>query len=206
MPVIINFKICDNCEDCNGIKICPVGAFHWDEENKTICVDDKKCINCGLCGTSCTNDAIAFVKTKEEAEELQKEIDNDPRTIADLFVERYGAMPINEQYTFEASEDKVLKRINSNRPVIIEFNINDNINCLLKSIPVTDIVQCYNKNSTYSKFIIDEDEYNIYNVKNTPCLKFYNKGEQIGEIVGYFDANNQDVFFDKIKNISAHIK
>lgn len=205
MPVLINFKICDNCADCNGIKVCPTGAFYWNEENRTIAVDKEKCIECGLCGNSCTNDAIAHVLTQEEADELQKEIDNDPRTIADLFVERYGAMPVSNQYTFEASIDKVESRINSNRPVIIEFNTNDNINCLLKSIPVTDIVNLFNKNATYSKFIIEEKDYDCYAVKDTPCLKFYSKGKLLGEIIGYYDEETKDKFFKLIEKYSNKI-
>ncbi len=34
MSVLINFKICDNSPDCNGIRDCPTKAFYWDKENK----------------------------------------------------------------------------------------------------------------------------------------------------------------------------
>ena len=34
MPVLINFKICDNSEAYDGITACPVGAFHWDKKKK----------------------------------------------------------------------------------------------------------------------------------------------------------------------------
>ena len=32
MPVIINFKVCDNAEVCNAINVCPTGAFNWNKE------------------------------------------------------------------------------------------------------------------------------------------------------------------------------
>lgn len=202
MPVLINFKICDNCEDCNGIKVCPTGAFHWDAEKRTIAVDKSKCIGCGACGHCCSNDAIFYTASEEEAKEVQKDIENDPRTIADLFVERYGAMPINNQYTFELSEAKVKNGINSNRPVIIEFNTNDNINCLLKSIPISEIVKAYEKNATYSKFIIEEADFKTFDVTETPCLRFYKEGKLLGEIKGYYEVDD----FDKVKSMINKIK
>lgn len=30
MPVLINFKICDNAKDCSGIAVCPTGALSWE--------------------------------------------------------------------------------------------------------------------------------------------------------------------------------
>ena len=30
----INWKICDNAEECNGIAVCPTGALYWDKEEK----------------------------------------------------------------------------------------------------------------------------------------------------------------------------
>ena len=200
MPVLINFKICDNCADCNGIKVCPVGAFHWDEENRTIAVDKDKCMGCGLCGTSCTNDAIAYVETQEEADELQKEIDNDPRTIADLFVERYGAMPINNQYTFESSLEKVNNRINSNRPVIMEFNTEENINCLLKSIKISEIVKEFDEKATYSKFIIKPEDLEKYGISEVPCLKLFRNGKHTKTINGYYEEKDKQKLFDLLKN------
>ena len=36
MPVLINFKICDNAKECGGIEVCPTGALSYDDENKSI--------------------------------------------------------------------------------------------------------------------------------------------------------------------------
>ena len=60
MPVLINFKICDNCADCNGIRVCPVGAFHWDEENRSIAVDKEKCMGCEACVGACPVSTITI--------------------------------------------------------------------------------------------------------------------------------------------------
>ena len=52
MPVIINYKICDNAEACSAINVCPVGAFKWNAEKKSLEIDNDKCINCGKCAVS----------------------------------------------------------------------------------------------------------------------------------------------------------
>ena len=35
MPVIINFKICDNCDACNAIPLCPTKAYRYNNEKNT---------------------------------------------------------------------------------------------------------------------------------------------------------------------------
>lgn len=52
MPVIINFKVCDNAEVCDAIRVCPVGAFRWNNQKKTLEIDNDKCTECGKCATS----------------------------------------------------------------------------------------------------------------------------------------------------------
>lgn len=72
MSVLINFKICDNSKDCNGIAVCPIKAFYWDEKKKTIAVDETKCISCGKCEESCPVDAIRVARNEKE---LKKRVD-----------------------------------------------------------------------------------------------------------------------------------
>ncbi len=93
MPVLVNFKICDNAKECGGLAVCPTGALTYDEKEKTLLIDNNKCISCGKCEKECPIGAISVAKTKEEYEKIKNEIDNDTRNIKDLFVDRYGATP-----------------------------------------------------------------------------------------------------------------
>ena len=204
MSILVNFKICDNCADCSGIRVCPVGAITWSEEDKTIKIDNAKCINCGKCVNACTVSAIKMAKTEEQHRLLEREIANDPRTIADLFVERYGSMKISDVNCFDI--DHLEDRINSNRPVIIEINTEDTIECLLKSVPITEIQKKFNSNATYSKFFVDPTDMEKYNLTTTPVLRFYNQGVLIGEIVGHFTPNNKYEYLDMIKDFGSRIK
>jgi len=171
MPPIRNHKICDNSADCSGIANCANGVFFWDDKEGTIKLDTTKCVECGECESFCTVNAIRYAKCVDTLATLQKEIDNDPRTITDLLVDRYGSATIVDTYTFELSKEKVENRIKSNRPVIIEFNSNDTIECLLNSIPISFITEQFHKDATYSKFFLDEGDFKTYGVTTTPCLR-----------------------------------
>lgn len=198
MPVIINFKICDNARECGGISVCPTHAMYFDEKDNIIKVDKDKCINCGACEKACPVGAIRFGRTQAEFEKIKKEIDDDSRTIADLFVDRYGAMPIQEEYLKEASElNDTIK--NTNIPLIIEINTDDTINCLLKSVPMKEILKAYAPKAIAYKFLMSPEELASYGIENTPCLRFYDHGKLIGEINEYFVDMDRKEYLDKIK-------
>ena len=110
MSILINWKICDNAKECSGIEICPTKALFWDEENKKIIIDNSKCINCGKCVEACKVNAIHLAKTDEEYNEIKKEIDEDPRKISDLFVDRYGGESVDVE-GFELKEEDFQGRI-----------------------------------------------------------------------------------------------
>jgi uncharacterized Fe-S center protein len=49
---------CENGEECNGcIEVCPVGAITRD---KTVKIDNEKCIDCGSCIAVCEHGALEF--------------------------------------------------------------------------------------------------------------------------------------------------
>ncbi|KKP65056.1 MAG: 4Fe-4S ferredoxin iron-sulfur binding domain-containing protein [Candidatus Moranbacteria bacterium GW2011_GWF2_34_56] len=138
MAVLINFKICDNAQECNGIAACPTGALSWSKEKKGIIIDNEKCISCGICEKSCEVSAIHVARDKEEYEKIKKEIESDPRKVSDLFVDRYGAVPIHTAFQMkpEKFEIEVLK---SDKLVAVEAYSEDSIKCLRRSMPIKDI-------------------------------------------------------------------
>lgn len=72
MSVLINFKICDNDKACSGMAICPKKVFSWNEEKKSLEIDNTKCISCRLCEKACMVSAIKVAKDIEEYEKLKK--------------------------------------------------------------------------------------------------------------------------------------
>lgn len=199
MPVLINFKICDNSVDCNGIRVCPTGAFYFDEKNKTITVDGSKCIDCGKCEDSCPVSAIRVAKSEEEYKRIKKEIDEDPRKISDLFVDRYGAQPIHS--AFLITQDKFdIQILRSTKLATVELFKNETIKCMINSIPIKKLLK--DVDVKYRKIKVeDESLLKKYGVKQLPSLLFFRDGKLIGKIEGYYDIGERRDIIEKINKI-----
>lgn len=203
MPVVINFKVCDNAEACNAINVCPTGAFYWNKKKKSLEVDEKKCINCGLCATSeesCQVGAIRFAKTKEELDKIKKEIDEDPRTVSDLMADRYGGQPIN--LPFYCKEDELPEVLTTSKICLIELFNDDSIECLIKSIPVKEIMNKTVKQAVYRKVELKTDLLiKKYKIKQLPVLLVIKNDKLLGKIEGYYSTEQQEEFINKINQI-----
>lgn len=198
MSVLINFKICDNAQECNGIAVCPTGALSWDKKKKSIKIDNEKCISCKKCEKSCMVNAIRVAKNEEEYKRMEEEIKNDPRRDADLFVDRYGAQPIHPAFLIK--EDKFeLEVLGSKKMVVAELFNDDSIMCLLKSITMKDLFAGYS--IKYRKVEVGKALVEKYKIKELPALIFFKNGEFLGKIEGYYDNKKKEKLIEKIKLI-----
>ena len=199
MAVFVNFKICDNAKECGGVAVCPTGAFTYDDEKETIVIDNEKCISCGLCEKECPIGAIRVAKTEEEYNRIQEEIENDPRTTKDLFVDRYGAAPLSEFFMIESTEIK--DKIKNNGITLIECYNDDSIQCLLKSIPIKELSQSLPKNTLFYKVESDDNLKKAYNLKELPSLLIFKNGDLLGNIEGYYTSDDKEIILNKIDDI-----
>lgn len=203
MPVIINFKVCDNASVCDAIKVCPTGAFKWNEEKKTLEIDEKLCINCGTCATaeeSCKVGAIRFAKTQKELEEIKKEIDSDPRTIADLMVDRYGSQPIN--MPFYCKENELEDVLSTSKTCFIEILDEELEECLIKSIPIKEIINDTIKDCVYRKIEVETDLLiQKYNINQLPSLLVFKNKKLLGKVEGYYPQERKEELISKIMKI-----
>jgi len=203
MPVIINFKICDNAPECGGIAICPTGAMIYDEDKRGIIIDNDKCVNCGACESECPIGAIRVAQDAVELAKFQKEIDDDTRTIKDLFVDRYGAVPLSAFFTIENKDFK--NKIISDELILIEVNKEETIACLLKSIPIKNITDNINKKVQFYKLIEPSDELiNEYRIEKFPSLLVLKNGELLGKIDGYFELDKEEEFKNILNNLIGY--
>lgn len=196
MPAIINHKICDQASACGGISVCPVGAFTYNEKKKKIEIDNTKCISCGACEKTCPIGAIGVAKTWEEYEELKQEIENDPRSADDLFVDRYGGDVVSKNVMIKFKDlDKTIAK--SDETLIELFN-DDSIMCLLKSISYKDIIN----NTAYDNYYrcnVGENDMSKYNVKDLPSMLVVIGGEVEKIISGYFEEKDKEKLFKELK-------
>lgn len=199
MPVLVNFKVCDNAKECGGVEICPTGAITFDEEKETLVIDNSKCISCGQCENECPIGAIRVAKDENEYKKIKEEIDNDPRKTKDLFVDRYGAAPLSEFFMLEA--EKIEQKIDTNKIVLVELYNDDSIQCLLKSIPIKELVKDLPDTTTFYKIESKEDIEEKYEVKELPTLLVFNKGKLSGKIEGYYTDESKNEIIDKIKSM-----
>lgn len=199
MPVVVNFKICDNAKECGGVAVCPTGAYTYDEEKETIVIDNDKCISCGLCERECPIGAIMVAKTKEEYEKIKEEVENDPRTTKDLFVDRYGAAPLSEFFMIEANN--IEEKIKNEGITIIECYNDDSIQCLLKSIPIKELTSTMPKDTLFYKTSINNETMQKYSVTELPTLLIFKNKEMLGKIEGYFENENKEEVLEKLKEI-----
>ncbi|MCL2383511.1 MAG: hypothetical protein FWC79_05155 [Oscillospiraceae bacterium] len=201
MAVLINFKICDNSKDCNGLAACPTGAFDWDEEKQTLVIHDDLCVNCAKC-ECCSVDAIKVTHSDEEYERVKKEIEDDPRTLNDLFIDRFGAAPIQEEYS--TTEENIDTVLHSSRPFMLELYSEDTIECLLKSIPIREILQKFDSEATFRKIEVTSDKLlDRYGVKELPALVFIRDNKVLGSVEGYFTDENNRELYNKIHELTT---
>ncbi|MDD3083518.1 MAG: 4Fe-4S dicluster domain-containing protein [Candidatus ainarchaeum sp.] len=199
MPIAINYKICDNSPDCLGIIVCPTKAFFFDKKKKTLVVNNKKCISCGKCVLQCEVSAIKFSKSKDGLKKIREEIKNDKRKRIDLFVDRYGSEPQSKIF-FCQKEKFDLQIIQSTKPTIVECFVPDSIHCLVKSIPIKNLLK--NKNVVFRKFLVEDKKFEKkFLIKKYPCLLFFDKGKFFGKIEGYFSIDDEEVLLTKINKL-----
>ena len=197
MAVLINFKICDNDKACGGVAVCPTGAIYYDEEKETLSIDNDKCISCGMCEKECPIGAIKVAKDEKEYEVLKKQIEEDPRRTKDLFVDRYGATPLSEFFMLDSEE--VANKINSKNIVLIEFYNDDSIQCLLKSIPIKELLKDFPDSTQFYKVEISETLTNEYQIKELPAIVAFENGRMIGKIEGYIDEDNKEKLINEMQ-------
>jgi thioredoxin 1 len=204
MSILINFKICDNSKDCNGIAVCPTHAIAWNEKNKALKIDNSKCISCGKCEESCPVDAIRVARNEQEYKKIKKEIDEDPRKVSDLFIDRYGAASISPAFLISPDKFEV-QILESTKPAVVEFFKNSSIKCLLYSIPIKELLKIDVK---YRKVNLSNDDSLLkkYGIKQIPSLLFFNNGKLVGKIEGYYKIENLKELKKKVEDIIKQIR
>ena len=185
MSVLINFKICSNDWPCNVPPVCPTGAVWWDKADKTLKVDNSKCISCGACVRVCPIMAIKVAKTQQEYEKIQAEYDVDPRRAEDLKIDRYGAGAFDTP-TLRPEQAKDFIAEHTSGVVCLELQpAYEELVCQLMAIPIKELFDL--EKVAYRAVADGKEIAGEYGVSALPALVFFKNGKQIGKIDGYFE-------------------
>lgn len=205
MPVILNLKRCDNVKECGAPAACPTHAFYWDEQNNTLATDVSLCIDCGKCESCCSSGAILVV-SQQEYQPTLKLIEDDPSTIQDLFVDRYGAMSVSG--TRELSPDNIETLVKETKELsAIEVLDADNPSCLISAVPYA--ILFHDVQIALHKVMVSGEELakamKILKLKTTPALIFIQNGKAIAKYEGAAPEGSNEVidlqtFIDKYIN------
>lgn len=204
MPVLINFKICDNSPFCDGIAACPTGALYFDRKANKLSIDKDKCTECGKC-VCCSAGAIHFAKTEKEAKRIKREIEADTRTEKDLFVNRYGAVLLPDICVIE-EDDFEIEVLNYPHKRVVELVTEDSINCLVHSIPINRLFERH-KDWHYRRILLRGQALTKeYKIIKFPCLLFFDKGKYIGKVEGYYDDSQIKLIHNEIDKVIENSK
>lgn len=137
-------------------------------------------------------------KTDEEYKKIKKEIDEDPRTTKDLFVDRYGAVAISDFFKIELTDIK--DKTGKDCITLIEIYNPDVAECLLKSIPIKELTKNLPKDTLFYKAESDEiiDEYEM---SDLPSLLVFKNGKLLGHIDGYYTTDEKEEVISELNNI-----
>ncbi len=179
-------------------KHVPIGVFSW--ENNGLVIHNEKCTSCGKCEKVCMVSAIRVAKNEEEYQKIQKEIEEDPRNINDLLVDRYGAKPID--IAMIGREEEIEKKLEAKRPMLVELYNEDSLMCLLSSIPMKEIADAFDQETRYRKVEVKKQEtLEKYQIEELPAMLLFKSGKLVGKIEGYYTNEQKDIFLEKIKKI-----
>lgn len=194
MPVILNLKRCDNVKECSAPASCPTQAFYWDEDKRTLATDISKCIDCGLCEKACPSGAVLVVSDEGEYNATVSLIENDPQTIEDLFVDRYGAMTVANTKEPPITElDSIINDCTST--IAIEVLDADNPSCLISAVPYSIIFN--GKDIPLYKIMVSGDTLKsvkkYFEVDSDPALILCRKGKIVAKYQGAVKEGSKEV-------------
>lgn len=204
MAVILNKKICDNAKECGGIASCTTGALYWDTASNSIAINNDLCISCFACQDGCPVGALSVATSDSEYELIVNKVENDPRTIEDLFVDRYGAMPFDDDLLIKAEEIYATVE-RTTGVVIVELFSEDSIQCLAHSIPVNTILSWIGLCPRYYKAEVSSSDLLRFDISETPALLFFSNGKIIGKITGVYNIDPDRNDFSKEEELKTQI-
>ena len=115
-------------------------------------------------------------------------------------VDRYGAEPIN--MPFYCTEENLARVLNTPKTCLIEVFNDDSIECLIKSIPVKEILNKTLIDALYRKVLVETEEFvKKYSINKFPSMLVIKDKKLLGKVEGYYTTDEKEEFISKIKEL-----
>lgn len=93
------------------------------------------------------------------------------------------------------------EKIKSNKIVLIELYNDDSIQCLLKSIPIKELIKDLPDTTMFYKVECDDNIQEKYGIKELPSLLLFKEGDLLGKVEGYYTSDEKSKLLDKIRKV-----
>lgn len=192
MPILIDYRVCDNSPGCTPARICPQGVISFDSKRRKIVYDNSRCGDCpGPCVRYCPAGAVKYASNDFELARLKKEIEESNLSKDDLLEQKYGIRPSDPRETGKNlihvdCQNFKKEVLESPLPVVVDFWAEWCAPCRVLAPTFKALAEEYDGKIKFAKMDTEECPTvpSTYGIMSIPTLLFFYKGKLIDGMVG----------------------
>ena len=197
MPVLIDYRVCDNAPGCGASRVCPTGAIAYDHGKNKVLVDSGSCIDCENhpCTRYCPAGAVKFAASHDELERLKAEIESSSLSRDDLLEEKYGVRPgdpkdLGPNLIHVDDGNFAAEVLNSPLPVVVDFWAEWCAPCRILAPTFKSVAAEYDGRVRFAKLDTEEAAGTAarYGIMSIPTMLFFADGRVVDQAVGALPA------------------
>lgn len=197
MPVLIDYRVCDNAPGCGASRACPTGAIAYDRHENKVLVNNDNCIDCEHqpCVHYCPAGAVKFAATYEELEKLKAAVESSSLSRDDLLEQKYGIRPgdpreLGPNLIHVDDENFAAEVVNSPLPVVVDFWAEWCAPCRILAPTFKALAAEYEGRVRFAKLDTEEAPRTAarYGIMSIPTMLFFVDGRVVDQAVGALPA------------------
>ena len=210
MPVLIDYRACDDSPHCGSARACSHGAITYNPSRKKIEVDNSKCTDCAICVRYCPSGAVKFARNEAELKKIEADIASSNLSKDDLLERQYGARPGDPRSTgqnlehvdCDTFEEEVLR---SPVPVAVDFWAEWCAPCRILAPTFKAIAAQYDGRMKFFKLDTEacQDIPYQYGIRSIPTVLFFDRGRVVAREIGAVPKKQLQKTVDQILEVRA---
>jgi len=193
MPVLIDYRVCDNSPGCSAIRVCPQHALSFNPAKGKVEVDDSRCSSAcnAICTRVCPAGAVKWFKTEAEREAARKDMAESNLSKDDLLEQRYGIRPgdpreLGPNLIHVDDDNFETEVLQSDVPVVVDFWAEWCAPCRILAPTFKALATEYEGRMKFGKLDTEEAQRVAmqYGIMSIPTLLFFNHGQVVDRAVG----------------------